>query len=268
MAGIFETLIQESDKTISIVGGGGKTSLMFLLAQAFQAKGLNVVTTTTTRILKPTSQQTGGLAYYNDGGFQDTLQDCLKRYGHVTVAHHLLPTGNKLQGLTCAQVKQILNQSSVDRMIIEADGARQLSFKAPGSDEPVVLESTDVFISVVGLDIIAKSLEDANVFRAGLVSSRTGLEMGAEITPQTIARLAIHPQGLLKGCPKKARSYIFLNKTDIPDGKNKALSVIKEAKKLDGEHPDYWISASIRKEECGIYSGIFRQVNELNPAFT
>ncbi len=257
MADIFETLIRDNDKVITLAGGGGKTSLMFLLAHAFQKKGLQVITTTTTRILKPEPQQTGGIALCDSSDFKDKLKKYLKQNGHATVAHHLLPTGNKLQGLTCSQVKQIFEQFSVDRMIIEADGARQLSFKAAGSDEPVVLETTDVFVSVVGLDIIGKSLEDANVFRAGLVSSRTGLEMGAEITPLTIARLAIHPQGLLKGCPKKARSYIFLNKKDIPDGKNKALSVIKEAKKLDGGHPDYWISASIRKDECGIYNGIF-----------
>ena len=253
MAEIFNTLIRETDKVISIVGGGGKTSLMFLLAHAFQKKGLKVVTTTTTRILKPTSQQTGGVVFVDRDDFHDKLEDCLTLYGHATVAQQLLPSGDKLQGIGCTEVEQIFNQSSVERMIIEADGARQLSFKAPGDKEPVVPQITDVFISVVGLDIIGKSLEDANVFRARLVSERTGLAMGAKIKPLTVAQLAVHSKGLVKGCPKKARSYLFLNKTDIPSGKEKAHSVIEESQKLEGRKPDFWLSASIRENVCESY---------------
>ena len=250
MAAIFSTLIRESDKVISIVGGGGKTSLMFLLAHAFQEKGFKVVSCTTTRILIPTARQTGGIILFSCDNFYDNLQNCLQKYDHATVAHHLLPSGNKLQGLTCSQVEQILDQSSAERMVIEADGARQLSFKAPGDNEPIVPEITDVFICVVGLDIIGKTLEDANVFRAELVSSRTGLQPGAKITPLTIAKLAVHSKGFLKGCPAKARSYIFLNKTDIPGGRDKALSVIEAAKKLEGRKPNYWVSASLRENVC------------------
>lgn len=253
MREIFDTLIRETDKAISIVGGGGKTSLMFLLAHTFQQKGFKVISTTTTRILKPSPQQTGGVVLFSRDDFQNKLQDCLKRYGHATVAHHLLPSGNKLQGLNCEQVEQIFEHSSANRILIEADGARQLSFKAPGHNEPVVPQISDVFISVVGLDIIGKPLIDANVFRAALVSARTKLPIGAEITPLTVAKLASHPKGLLKGCPKKARSYVFLNKTDIPGGKEKALSVIEAANKLEGRKPDFWISASIRKNACKSY---------------
>jgi len=250
MATIFNTLIRASDKVISIVGGGGKTSLMFLLAHAFQEKGIKVVTTTTTHILKPTSLQTGGVVFLNRDGFQDKLQEYLEQYGHATVAHHLLSSGKKLKGLTCAQVEQIIDQSSAERILIEADGARQLSFKAPGDNEPVVPQITDVFVSVLGLDIIGKPLDDANVFRAALVSARTGLRMGAEITPLTVAKLAIHSDGMLKGCPKKARSYIVLNKTDIPSGRENALLVMDAAKKLEGRKPNFWVSASIRENVC------------------
>ena len=250
MAGIFETLIRDNDRVISIVGGGGKTSLMFLLAHAFQEKGIKVITTTTTRILKPTPQQTGGVVFCDSNDFKDKLQKYLKQNGHATVASHLLSPGNKLQGITFKQVEQIFEQSSARRMIIEADGARKLSFKASGDNEPVVPEITDVFISVVGIDIIGKSLEDESVFRAKLVSERTGLAIAAKITPLTVAQLAVHPKGLLKGCPEKARSYIYLNKIDIPDGREKALLVMEAAKNLAGRKPDFWIIASTRDDIC------------------
>ena len=248
MSGIFNTLIRDTDKVVSIVGGGGKTSLMFLLAHAFQGKGQNVVTTTTTRILRPTEQQSANVVLFADDDFKDNLQDCLSLNGHATVADHFLPEGNKLKGINCSQIEQICDYTFVDRIVIEADGARQLSFKAAGNNEPVIPPNTDLFVSVVGLDIIGKALNDENVFRAELVSSRTGLEMGERITALTLAKLAVHSQGLLKGCPSNARSCIVLNKIDIPDGKEKALSVIEAARNLVGIQPDKWVSTSIRSD--------------------
>ncbi len=250
MPGIAETLLRENDRLISIVGGGGKTSLMFFLAHALRQKGLRVVCTTTTRILKPTTEQSPELVLLDQPGFKQSLQDSLGRYGHVTVAQHLLAEGDKLQGLSCSQVESILEYSCVERMIIEADGARNLSFKAPGDNEPVVSQITDLFISMVGLDIIGKTLEDANVFRAGLVSTLTGSPMGDAITPLIVAKLVVHAKGLFKGCPGKARSAFFLNKTDISGGREKALSVIEAVKKLEGKKPDFWLSGSIKDNLC------------------
>ncbi len=250
MAAIFETLIREDDKVISIVGAGGKTSLMFLLARGFQEKGLDVISTTTTRILKPTPQQTGGIILYNHDDFYDQLRRCLSEHTHITVAQRLIQPGNKLKGISCHKIQKLLDQSSAQRIVIEADGARQLSFKAPGDNEPVVPEITDVFIGVVGLDIIGKALTETNVFRAELVSERTGLRIGDEITPLTIARLAMHPEGLLKGCPKNARSYILLNKTDIPDGRDMASLIVESTKQIRGKISDSWISASTQLDEC------------------
>ena len=43
----------EAGGVISLVGAGGKTSLMFRLAQELSAEGATVLTTTTTRIFMP-----------------------------------------------------------------------------------------------------------------------------------------------------------------------------------------------------------------------
>ena len=254
MADIFATLIKETDKVISIVGGGGKTSLLFLLARGFQEEGLTVVTTTTTRILAPASWQTGTVVLSNGDDFYEKLQHSLKLHGHITVGKSLLPGGDKLEGICCNQVEHIIKQSFVDRIIVEADGARQLPFKAPGDKEPVVPGKTDLFISVVGLDVVGRSLEEKNVFRAEQVSSRTGLQMGATISPLTVAKLAVHPEGLLKGCPKMARSCLFLNKMDISGGREKALSVMDAAKGLEGRKPDIVVTTSIKEKACEILS--------------
>ncbi len=255
MAGIFETLIREDDKVISIVGAGGKTSLMFHLARAFQQQGLHVISTTTTRILKPTPLQTGGLALYEQKNFYDQLQNCLHMHGHATVAQALLPTGDKLAGISASLVEELLTKSSAQRIVIEADGARQLSFKAPGDSEPVVPQNTDVFISVLGLDIIGNPLTEDNVFRAELVAERTGIKIGDVITPIAVARLVTHPMGLLKGCPQNARCCLFLNKMDTQDGEDNARKIINAVRQQQGTQPDILLAASVQQDVCYLVNG-------------
>jgi probable selenium-dependent hydroxylase accessory protein YqeC len=244
MKTIFETIIKDSDRVIAIAGAGGKTSLMFLLAHAFQKNGEKVISTTTTRILHPSDKQSPEVIPYQEPAFFERLERNLDDHHHVTVASHILPK-NKLSGLSCDELQQIFAQSPADRLIIEADGARGLSLKAPGENEPVVPEWADVFISMVGLDCIGKPLTEKNVFRSAKVAAITGLHIGNEITPATVATLAAHPQGLLKGCPKQARSFIFLNKTDVAHGRAVADQVIKSAKHQQGSQPDFWTAGSI-----------------------
>ena len=43
---------------VSLVGGGGKTTLMFALAQELTSGGQSVITTTTTRIFEPSASDT------------------------------------------------------------------------------------------------------------------------------------------------------------------------------------------------------------------
>jgi probable selenium-dependent hydroxylase accessory protein YqeC len=244
MKTIFETLVRESDRVIAITGAGGKTSLMFLLAHGFQEKREKVITTTTTRILHPARHQSPQVVLFKEPDFFEQLERNLEKHFHVTIADCLRPE-NKLAGLSCDQLQQIFAQSSAERLIIEADGARCLPLKAPGENEPVVPEWTDIFISMIGLDCLGKPLTEDNVFHPEKVAAITGLHIGDKITPAAVATLAPPPRGLLKGCPKQARSCIFLNKTDIVNGLTEAEQVIQSAKQQRGRQPGFWAAGSI-----------------------
>ena len=54
-------------EVISLVGGGGKTTLMFALAQELASVGELVITTTTAKIFEPLPSQTPQLLVENDG---------------------------------------------------------------------------------------------------------------------------------------------------------------------------------------------------------
>lgn len=245
MQTIVPTLIKEHERVIAIVGAGGKTSLMFLLAKAFLQTGKKVITTTTTRIQHPDRGQSPRVVLLQESDFFDKLERELALYHHVTIARHLLPE-NKLAGLSPEKLEQIFSQSSADRLITEADGARCLPLKAPGDNEPVVPRQPEVFISLLGLDCLGNPLTDATAFRPEKIASITGLHLGDEITVEAVASLAIHPQGMLKGCPKQARSIVFLNKTDIANGQLLAEKVIESARQKQGIQPDVWAAGSIR----------------------
>ncbi|MCF8109113.1 MAG: hypothetical protein K9J81_08985, partial [Desulfohalobiaceae bacterium] len=51
---VSDLLLPERSGIISLVGAGGKTSLMFQLAREIAARKQRVLTTTTTRIFSPT----------------------------------------------------------------------------------------------------------------------------------------------------------------------------------------------------------------------
>ncbi|MDH3998967.1 MAG: putative selenium-dependent hydroxylase accessory protein YqeC, partial [Desulfuromonadales bacterium] len=57
MKQIESILFRQPQGVLSLTGGGGKTSLMFHLAQRLSQAGKKVLTTTTTKIFYPTANQ-------------------------------------------------------------------------------------------------------------------------------------------------------------------------------------------------------------------
>ena len=253
MPEIFASIIKETDRAIAITGAGGKTSLMFLLAHALRDSGRKVISSTSTRIQIPTAKQSNTVVLAAEKDFQVRLERGLRRSRHVTVAHQILPD-NKLEGCTPDALKHIFNHSSASAIIIEADGARGLSLKAPAENEPVVPDWADVCIALVGLDILGRRISAETVFRPQQIMAITGVSERATLTPQIIARLASHPLGLLKGCPPSSRNFIFFNKAENENRKAMAREIIATANQLSGNKPNLWLYGSIHNNTCTILS--------------
>lgn len=206
-------------RAISLVGGGGKTTLMFRLARELTAIGKRVISTTTTKIFYPRTHQTGAVLLTQSAGdnLLAQLDQTLDDHAHVTLAEELLSPEGKLQGIDNNLIGRILDARLTDFLIVEADGAARRSFKAPAAHEPVVPYQTDLLIAVVGLDVVGKPLDPAWVHRTREVGRLTGLAPGEIIKPVDVATVIAHGQGLMKGLPQGAVSYAFLNKADQPD---------------------------------------------------
>jgi probable selenium-dependent hydroxylase accessory protein YqeC len=231
---LTEALGIEAREVISLVGAGGKTTLMFRLAKELSLGGKKVVTTTTTKILEPVSGETNSLFVDSDEErIKDFVRGHLGQYGHVTIARERLESG-KLKGVSPSLVDELYHSPGVDAVIVEADGAAGRPVKAPRENEPVISTSTTLIVAILGVDGLEMKLNEENVFQPERVSKITGVPMGERLTDGAIALLVTHREGIFKGASSSSRVVAFLNKVDIPNGLAKAKNIAHKI--LDKKH--------------------------------
>ena len=222
---LIEALGIEAGEVISLVGAGGKTTLMFRLAKELSLRGKKVVTTTTTKILEPTPGETDVLFVDSDEErINDFVRGHLGQYRHITIARERLES-EKLKGVSASLVDELCHSQEIDAVIIEADGAAGRPVKAPREHEPVIPTSTTLVVAILGVDGLEMRLSEKDVFQAERVSKITGIPMGERLTDEAMAMLVTHPEGIFKGTPSSSRVIAFLNKVDIPNGVAKARTV-------------------------------------------
>ncbi len=230
-----EILLSGSGGVISLVGAGGKTSLMFRLAREAVMAGDSVLTTTTTRIMSPNENHTPKVFLAKTAktllemtrGFQ---QDNL----HLTAALERAPNGRKLTGFDPSIIDSLHRSGRFKWIIVEADGAARKNLKAPAAHEPVIPKATGRVIGVVGLKAMGKPLTNQWVFRHEIFSNITGLAINETVTAASIALSIVSPVGLLKGTPRGAKQTIFLNLA----GDHRALDNGRDLAKLLCENTD------------------------------
>lgn len=220
---------------ISLVGAGGKTTLMFGLAGELSRRGKKVVTSTTTRIMEPKAEETPCLFVdANEEKIVDFVRRSLDPHRHVTVARERIETG-KLKGISPGLVDALWSSCGIDHLIVEADGAAGRPIKAPREFEPVIPPATTLIVALLGLDGLGKKIEEGNVFQPERVSKLTGIPLGAGMTSEGMSVLVTHPEGLFKGAPPAARVVAFLNKVDAPGSMLEFREVARRI--LEKRHP-------------------------------
>ncbi len=213
--GLTEALDLHPSELISLVGGGGKTTLMFQLASELTKLGKTVITTTTTRIMEPISKESAYVIVEEDEErLLSRLNDGILKYGHITAAR-LRPSSGKLKGLLPETIDSISRLKLADYIINEADGAARKPIKAPNATEPVIPSATTMVIVVMGMDALNAPLSSDVAFRTALITRLTGLPEGGIITSEIIATLITAVEGITQHSPVLARIIPFLNKTEL-----------------------------------------------------
>ncbi len=230
-----EALDIRQKEVVCLVGGGGKTTLMFGLAGELAVNGSCVITTTTTKIMAPTLGQTEELiTETEEEALLCKVAAAVDGRHHITVASEKHASG-RLTGITPDVASSLSQVRGVSYLIIEADGAARRPLKAPRSYEPVIPPNTTLVIAVVGIDALGRRLEEGNVFRSATAAELLQTPLGTPVSPEMIARLITCPGGIPKGAPTAATIVPFINKTDLEDGLQKGRRVAQAI--LAEKHP-------------------------------
>lgn len=215
MTSLRHSLNLNKGGVISLVGAGGKTSLMFRLARELSREGVAVLSTTTTKIYTPNRKQSSVVIISGSASNLATeARGILGRYPHITAGSRLIPFQNKLKGFPPETIDAIWQSDVFRWIVVEADGAAGKFLKAPAAHEPVIPQCTKWVIGIVSLAAVGKPLTEKWVFRPQLVSKITGLAPGALITESAIAKVLTSANGIMKGFPAQAKRFAFLNQAE------------------------------------------------------
>lgn len=198
----FDFFTDGKKHTICLVGGGGKTTVMYELAAAWAACGRKVLVLTSTHILRSV-----------DGSFAadvPAVQNLWQQGRYAVIGNPELATGK----LTAPpQFLYEAMKPQADVILCEADGSKHHPCKAPAAHEPVLLPDSDIVLAVAGMDALDNSLQQA-CQRPQLAAELLGCSAEKIIDAQMLAALLLSEQGARKNVGARAY-YIVLNKCDL-----------------------------------------------------
>lgn len=230
--------------TVAFVGAGGKTSALFRLGRELLEEGWRVLATTTTRMAAAELELAPATLALGENGHRDDIKALWRRlnaYGFVLAYDHI--ADGKVIGLTPYQIESLADRVNSDALLIEADGARRKSFKAPRLHEPVIPGNATLVAPVVGVDVIGQPLDEEHVYNADLLSDVYGFAPGAPVYAAWVAQALRHEDIGLRGAPDHARVVPILNKADTRVMRARARVVARIALRTPEDEPEPRIHA-------------------------
>ena len=231
---VTDLLGRSKNRYIFLIGGGGKTTLMFALANSLCRDGQKVITTTSTKILYPSPETSPVIEIEeNIDRLTPRVREQLRERPHVTVVSYHLAEEGKLCGFLAPELDRLHQARMADYIIVEADGAAGRSLKAHADYEPVVSHQADLVIAVVGIDCVGKPLTDEHVHRRRRYSQLLDRPEGTPITTEDIATLFFHPQGYMKAVGPQSEVTVFLSKVKTPADRTNAETLAEALRNHD-----------------------------------
>lgn len=207
-------------RIISVVGAGGKTTLIYRLAEELKRKGLRVLITTTTKMYVPKRRfisWESGIGEEGDKGKQESakqMEEKIRVKLHeegIVVVGRILNGEEKFTGIS-EKVRSIL-PNLCDVLLVEADGARQKPVKVPAEHEPVLFPASDLVIGVLGMNSVGQRILKA-AHRPEDVAAFLNTSVKHRITEEDLEKIAESPLGLKKGvdCEFEAVGNVYESK--------------------------------------------------------
>lgn len=237
---------------VATVGGGGKTSLLRVLARESSDQGARTVATTTTAMYLRDLETLGRVLLSSElPALSVRLDDALAKEGPVGVAQEVDDKG-KVVGLPPEWVDVLWNTAGLDYLLVEADGSRGMPLKAFGEREPQVPSAATVVVQVAGLDVLGAPLAEPHVHRADLLATALGVPPGTEVTTGIFLEAMRLQLRLLEERWPAAKTITLLNKAEEPRdreiGTGLAIGLLEVCTGREKRsHPDLVLVGSLRE---------------------
>lgn len=204
-----------SGQTICLVGAGGKSTALFMIARQLVRGGIPAVLVTASTHLG---------VWQTMNADKHIIVSSVEDLPDLTELHDVTLCTGEIKEDRTSPIDPIalrwLHENIKGRgipLLIEADGAHMLPIKAPAPHEPPIPEFADMVIVVAGLSALGRPLTDQYVHRAEIFSRLSGLALDESISADAIIRVLTHPAGGLKNIPRTARRIALLNQAEPPE---------------------------------------------------
>ena len=214
-----------------MVGGGGKSSLLFAIEQ--QWPGSLLLTTTTRIFAAQIKKARAWLSLDQLAEDEAALTAVLQKHRSCLIVGQV--EAEKAIGVPPEYPAQWLKRPDVDLILIEADGSRRLPVKAPAPHEPVIPHASTQVVIMVGIDALSQPIAQI-AHRPERVAALTGLAQTDFLTPETLAQLIVHPEGGLKDVAAGMQTAVCLNKVETAVQLQQASQIahfLQQANKID-----------------------------------
>lgn len=203
-----DALNLESGAVISIVGAGGKTTLMFNLAEELRAEN-KILVTTTTKIYYPEKHQFDFITV--DKKDYDHYNN--KKQKGIYVYGSGINNEDKVIGLRSEVLEDQIPH--FDYVLIEADGSKGKILKGWRNKEPIIVSKTNKTIGVLNIKSIGKKINEENIHRVNKFINITDSKEEELINIEHIISLIFHKSGLFKDAV--GERILFINMVEKED---------------------------------------------------
>lgn len=241
---LIDTFKIAKNNIITIIGAGGKTSLMFS-ASSLLRNDYKVLVTTTTHIYVPDNNlydEIIMLSDFENESYNNILQN--NKNGVYVIGSHIV-NNSKIKGLTFDILDKIIPYFDV--VIIEGDGSKEKSLKGWNDNEPVIYPKTTKTIGIVDISSIGININEENIHRVRKFLSIINDDLSKNVQPKHLKKVILSENGLFK--IYKGEKILFINKVENVNNTINALNIIKDIKKENQSYIDKFIYGSIFNNE-------------------
>lgn len=238
-------------RIVTIIGGGGKTGLMYYLQTAWGLAGRTAIAATTTKLRRDPACRYAAITSLAEG--VAAVEAALRQHERITlVAGVAAEDSAKMAGVPPEWIDCLAAGFSDTVFLNEGDGSAGRPLKGHLAYEPVIPAASGLVIAVVGVDALGAPLAIA-AHRPERAAELTRAQPDSPVNVALAARLLLHPEGYLRQCPPASRVVFFINKVESAGQDQQARELATAI--LAGGHPrvDAVVIGSVCRRE-------FRQV--------